>query len=48
MNRLQFTVYGSQENAPAYDLRGVRRKDSGVTSKRPEILIKDGKKYFTK
>ena len=53
MDGLQFTVYGLQEKATvstnrptAYDLRGVRRQESGVS--RPEILIKNGKKFFLK
>ena len=37
---------GVKEKSPAYDLRGVRRE--GDRGQKPCILIKDGKKYFTK
>ena len=37
-----------QDKAPAYDLRGVRRQKTGDRRRETGILIKDGKKYFTK
>ena len=37
---------GVKEKSPAYDLKGVRRE--GDWGRKPSILIKDGKKYFTK
>ena len=47
-NGLQVTGVRRQDNAPAYDLRGVRRQKTGDRRRETGILIKDGKKYFTK
>ena len=47
-NGLQVTGVRKQDNAPAYDLRGVRRQKTGDRRRETSILIKDGKKYFTK
>ena len=47
-NGLQVTGVRKQDNAPAYDLRGVRRQKTGDRRRETGILIKDGKKYFTK
>ena len=47
-NGLRVTGVRRQDNAPAYDLRGVRRQKTGDRRRETSILIKDGKKYFTK
>ena len=47
-NGLQVTGVRKQDNAPAYDLRGIRRQKTGDRRRETGILIKDGKKYFTK
>ena len=47
-NRLQEPEVSRQDKAPAYDLRGVRKQESGVRRQETGILIKNGKKYFTK
>ena len=47
-NGLQVTGVRKQDNAPAYDLRGIRRQKTGDRRRETSILIKDGKKYFTK
>ena len=50
MDRLQFTVYGLQENTPAYDLLGRHINYSPSTLNPPPstIIIKNGKKFFLK